>query len=118
VKYLEGLGMDNVLRHEKGLTEYATKRMKECSKISMYGPTTLTNKLGIIPFGVDGLSSHDVALLLDNYGVMMRSGFHCAQPLHETVLKLQSSARASFYVYNTKEEVDRFIEVLKELEQI
>jgi cysteine desulfurase / selenocysteine lyase len=117
VKYLEGLGMDNVLSHEKALTEYAIKRMKECSKISMYGPPDLSNKLGIIPFGVDGLSSHDVALFLDNYGVMMRSGFHCAQPLHEAILKLQSSARASFYVYNTEEEVDRFIEVLKELEQ-
>jgi cysteine desulfurase/selenocysteine lyase len=117
VKYLEGLGMDNVLCHEKALTEYATKRMRECSKVTIYGPSSLSKKLGIIPFGVDGLSSHDVALFLDNYGVMMRSGFHCAQPLHEAVLKLQSSARASFYIYNTKEEVDRFIEVLKELEQ-
>ena len=73
-------------------------------------------KLGIIPFAVKGLSSHDVALFCDNYGIMMRSGYHCAQPLHQ-VFKLQSSARASFYLYNTKEEVDRFIEILKELEQ-
>jgi cysteine desulfurase/selenocysteine lyase len=65
---------------------------------------------------VKGLSSHDVALFLDNFGIMVRSGFHCAQPLHE-LLKLNSSARASFYVYNTQEEVDKFVEVLEEIGQ-
>jgi cysteine desulfurase / selenocysteine lyase len=116
VEYLEGLGMDNVLSHEKALTEYAVKRMKECSKVTVYGPCDLSKKLGIIPFGVKGLSSHDVALFFDNYGVMMRSGYHCAQPLHQ-VFKLESSARASFYIYNTEAEVDRSIEILKEIEQ-
>ncbi len=118
VKYLEGLGMDNVLSHEKALTKYATERMKECGKVTIYGPSSLSEKLGIIPFGVKGLSSHDVALFFDNYGIMLRSGFHCAQPLHEQVLKLQSSARASFYIYNAAEEIDRFIEILKEFEQL
>ena len=116
VDYLEGLGMSDVLCHEKELTQYAVERMSECSKVSVYGPSDLSKKLGIIPFAVKGLSSHDVALFCDNYGVMMRSGYHCAQPLHQ-VFKLQSSARASFYLYNTKEEVDHFIEILKELEQ-
>ncbi len=116
VEYLEGLGMDNVLSHEKALTKYAVERMQECSKVSIYGPSSLSKKLGIIPFGVKGLSSHDVALFFDNYGVMMRSGYHCAQPLHQ-VFKLESSARASFYIYNTEQEVDRFIEILKEFEQ-
>jgi cysteine desulfurase/selenocysteine lyase len=116
VDYLEGLEMSDVLCHEKELTQYAVERMNECSKVSVYGPSDLSKKLGIIPFAVKGLSSHDVALFCDNYGVMMRSGYHCAQPLHQ-VFKLQSSARASFYLYNTKEEVDRFIEILKELEQ-
>jgi cysteine desulfurase / selenocysteine lyase len=117
VKYLEGLGMDNVLSHEKALTKYAFKRMEECSKVTIYGPSNLSDKLGIIPFGVKGLSSHDVALFFDNYGVMLRSGYHCAEPLHQ-IFKLQSSARASFYIYNTEQEVDRFIEVLKELDQL
>ncbi len=117
VKYLEGLGMDNVLDHEKDLTKYAFDRMKECSKVTVYGPGNPSDKLGIIPFAVDGLSSHDVALFFDNYGFMMRSGFHCAQPLHE-FFKLQSSVRASFYIYNTTQEVDRFIEILKEIEQL
>jgi cysteine desulfurase/selenocysteine lyase len=117
VKYLEVLGMDNVLSHEKDLTKYAVERMKEYSKVTIYGPSNLSEKLGIIPFAVEGLSSHDVALFFDNYGIMMRSGFHCAQPLHE-FFKLHSSARASFYIYNTQQEVDRFMEILKEIEQL
>jgi cysteine desulfurase/selenocysteine lyase len=117
VKYLERIGMAEVLKHERLLTEYAVKRMQECGKAKIYGPSDLSAKCGIIPFTVDGLSSHDVALFFDNYGIMIRSGFHCAQPLHQ-IFKLQSSARASFYIYNTREEIDRFIEILKEIEQI
>ena len=117
VRYLKQLGMKNVAAHEEMLTKYAMQRMKDCGeKVEIYGPKDASAKCGIIPFGVAGLSSHDVALFLDNYGIMIRSGFHCAQPLHQ-LLKLSSSARASFYIYNTKEEVDRFIEVLKEIEQ-
>jgi len=117
VKYLKKVGMENVKEHEEALTKYAMSKMRECcKKVKIYGPQTPTAKCGIVPFGVDGVSSHDIALFLDNYGIMVRSGFHCAQPLHE-VFKLNSSARASFYIYNTCEEIDRFIEVLKEIEQ-
>lgn len=117
VKYLERIGMDQVLEHECHLTSYAIERMKGCRKVILHGPTDTSLKCGIIPFSIQGLSSHDVALLFDNYGIMIRSGFHCAQPLHQ-VFKLQSSARASFYIYNTEEEIDRFVEVLKEIEQL
>jgi cysteine desulfurase / selenocysteine lyase len=116
IKYLEQIGMNNVLHHEIQLTEYALKQMRALKKISVYGPLDMSVKCGIIPFTMDGLSSHDIALFCDNYGIMLRSGFHCAQPLHQ-LFKLQSSARASFYIYNTTEEVDRFVEVLKEIEQ-
>ncbi len=118
VKYLERIGMDEVLKHERSLTEYAVGKMQTCcTKLRVYGPTELTSKCGIIPFTVDGLSSHDVALFCDNYGIMIRSGYHCAQPLHQ-IFRLQSSGRASFYIYNTREEVDRFIEVLQEIEKL
>jgi len=117
VKYLMRIGMENVKAHECMLTEYVLKRMLECRKVNIYGPKEAYAKCGIIPFGVEGLSSHDVALFLDNYGIMIRSGFHCTQPLHQ-IFKLTSSARASFYIYNTREEVDRFIEVLEEIEQL
>jgi cysteine desulfurase/selenocysteine lyase len=117
VRYLKRIGMDNVKEHEEKLTEYALPRMQDCcKKLKVYGTKDASAKCGIIPFGVDSLSSHDVALFLDNYGIMIRSGFHCAQPLHE-IFKLSSSARASFYIYNTREEIDSFTEVLKEIEQ-
>jgi len=117
VKYLKRLGMKNVKAHEEMLTEYALSRLQDCCpKIKIYGTKDTSAKCGIIPFGFEGLSSHDIALFLDNYGIMVRSGFHCAQPLHE-ILKLSSSTRASFYIYNTREEIDRFTEILKEIEQ-
>ena len=118
IGYLEKLGMDNVFCHEKELTNYALERIKECGNVTVYGPVNFSEKCGIIPFSVKGLTSHDVALLCDNYGIEIRSGYHCAQPLHQQVLKLQSSDRASFYIYNTKEEVDRFVDVLKEMSQL
>jgi cysteine desulfurase/selenocysteine lyase len=116
VKYLQRLGMENVFQHETELTAYAIKRLAELKKVTVYGPADLKAKCGIIPFSVEGLSSHDVALFCDTFGIMLRSGFHCAQPLHQ-IFNLQSSARASFYIYNTPEEIDRFIEVLKEMEE-
>jgi len=115
VKYLKDVGMENVKGHEEILTEYAIRRMQECEKVTIYGPKDASLKCGILPFNVEGLSSHDVALFLDSYGIMIRSGFHCAQPLHEK-FKLKSSARASFYIYNTLEEIDRFVKLLKEIE--
>ena len=118
VKYVEQLGMANIFLHEKELTEYTIKTMLNCcTKLQLYGTTEPSLKCGIIPFGVKGLNSHDIALFCDTFGIMIRSGFHCAQPLHQ-VFNLQSSARASFYVYNTKEEVDQFVEIIKMMEQL
>jgi cysteine desulfurase/selenocysteine lyase len=116
IKYLKKLGMENVQAHECALTEYALKRIEECKKVKVYGPKDASARCGIIPFNIEGFNSHDVALFLDSYGIMIRSGFHCAQPLHQK-LGLSSSARASFYIYNTKEEIDQFIEALKEIER-
>ena len=116
INYLEQIGMDNILAHEQTLTKYAINGMKNLSKITLYGPTN-SNKCGLVTFGLAGLSSHDVSLLCDNYGIAIRSGYHCAQPLHQ-IFQLQSSARASFYLYNTIEEIDRFLEVLKEIQTL
>jgi len=117
IKYLKNLGMENVWNYEKELEEYALKRFEELEKTRVLGPKDPSNRGGIIPFNIEGLSPHDVALLLDQFGIMVRSGFHCAQPLHEK-LGSKGSVRASFYVYNTKEEIDRFIDVLKEIENV
>ncbi|MCJ7713658.1 cysteine desulfurase, partial [Candidatus Bathyarchaeota archaeon] len=112
IKYLDQIGMNKVWNHEKKLTRYTFDCLQEHKKITIHGSLDVSLKCGIIPFSVQGLSSHDVALFADNFGIMIRSGYHCAQPLHQ-VFNLRSSARASFYIYNTCEEIDRFVEVLK-----
>ena len=117
IRYLGNVGMKNVENYERTLTEYALKRFGELKNAEVYGSKDASVKCGIIPFGIRELGSHDIALFLDSYGIMIRSGTHCAQPLHQA-LKISSSARASLYIYNTKEEVDTFIGVLREIEQI
>jgi cysteine desulfurase/selenocysteine lyase len=116
VRYLRKVGMESVKEHEAVLARYTLKRIQGCKNITVYGPKDASTKCGIVPFGIDGMSSHDIALFLDSYGIMIRSGFHCAQPLHQ-IFKIKSSARASFYVYNTREEIDLFTGILKEIEQ-
>ena len=86
------------------------------SRVKVYGPKNPSDRCGIISFNVDGISSHDISLLLDYHGIMTRSGAHCAQPLHKG-LGVDSSVRASFYIYNTYEEVDRLTEAVKEIEK-
>jgi len=114
IKYLSDLGMDNVFAHEKELTKYAVNCLKDCNNVTLYGPSELSKKCGIIPFSVKGFSSHETAAFFNEYGIAIRSGYHCAQPLHQ-IFKLDSSARASFYLYNTASEIDCFVEILKEL---
>jgi cysteine desulfurase/selenocysteine lyase len=114
VDYLERLGPKEILEHERLLTNYAIERMSELKKVTIYGHNDESMSSGIVPFNVEGMSSHEVALFMDNFGIAIRSGFHCAQPLHQ-LFNLQSSARASFYIYNTFGEIDRFVDVLRQV---
>jgi cysteine desulfurase/selenocysteine lyase len=114
VRYLKGLGMEDVQRHEAELTRYALEGLSGLERIRWYGPGLDSERGGIIPFNMDGVDPHDLALLLDQFGIMVRSGFHCAEPLHQR-LGLKGSVRASFYIYNTREEVDKLIEALGEI---
>ncbi|MEM2226393.1 MAG: cysteine desulfurase [Candidatus Bathyarchaeia archaeon] len=114
VRYLRGLGMENVERHEAELANYALKRLEGVDGIEWYGPGPSSERGGIVSFNMDGFDPHDLALLLDQFGIMVRSGFHCAEPLHQR-LGLKGSVRASFYIYNLKEEVDKLIEALEEI---
>ncbi|MBS7287343.1 MAG: cysteine desulfurase [Candidatus Freyarchaeota archaeon] len=116
VRYLRRLGMENVYIHERNLALYALERIEEVGGIRVYGPGKETERCGIIPFNMTGIDSHDLALLLDQFGIMVRSGLHCAQPLHQR-LGLKSSVRASFYIYNTREEVDRMVDILNNLSE-
>ncbi len=111
VDYLEKIGMENIFQHEKRLTENALNRLSKLSYLSIYGPKTTENKTGVISFSVKGIHPHDVAQLLDQEGIAIRSGFHCAMPLHQK-LQMPSTCRASFYIYNTTEDIDRLVEGL------
>ncbi|WP_299431544.1 cysteine desulfurase [uncultured Meiothermus sp.] len=114
VEYLKKLGMDRVWQHELELTAYALKRLDdELPEVRTFGPRD-SDRAGVIPFVLGGIHAHDVATALDQYGIAVRAGHHCAQPLHRK-LGVAATSRASFYVYTTHEDIDRFIEALKKV---
>lgn len=110
IEYLQDIGMHNVHQFELQMGEYMYQRMTQFKEVTVYGPPP--PRAALCAFNVDGVHSSDLATMLDLEGVAIRSGHHCAQPLHRQ-LGINSSARASLYIYNTKEEVDAFIEALK-----
>lgn len=112
VKYLEKLGMKNVRKHEEEITRYAMEKMSELNGMKIYGPMDTKEKGGVISFNLGDIHPHDLATILDEFGVAVRSGHHCASPLIK-ILGTSATTRASFYVYNNKEEVDRLVDVLK-----
>lgn len=106
IDFLESIGMDNIDKHDRKLAAYAIERMQEIDGLSIYGP--LENRTGIVTFNLDDVHPHDVATVLDAEGVAVRAGHHCCQPLMRW-LNVTATARASFYLYNTEEDVDRLI---------
>ena len=112
VKFLEEVGMDNIHAHEKKLTERALRQLKEIPGLRIIGPGTTENRGGAISFTVEGVHPHDLGQVLDDHGVSIRVGHHCAWPLHRAC-GAQSTARASFYLYNTEEEVDKLVDAIK-----
>lgn len=110
INYLKSIGMENIQGHEAKLTKYAMERMKELKQVKFFGPS-IENRGGIISFNLGDVHPHDLATVLDQEGIAIRAGHHCAQPLMG-VLGVNSTSRASFYFYNSKEEVDVFINAL------
>lgn len=111
VDYLAGIGLDSVKAHIHELITYALENLGQIDKLTLYGPGP-DERTGVVSFNVQGIHSHDLATLLDEQGVAIRAGHHCAQPLIES-LGLSGAARASFYIYNTKEDVDRLIRAIR-----
>ena len=111
IDYLENIGMNNVEKIEKELTKYALDEMQKLAFVTIYGTNNLERHGGVISFNVNGVHPHDVASVLDSENVCIRSGNHCAQPLLR-YMGLDSTCRASFYIYNTKEDIDKLIEAL------
>ncbi|WP_328994633.1 cysteine desulfurase [Kribbella sp. NBC_01245] len=109
--YLSGIGMDKVAAHEQAITAYALEGLLSVPGLTILGPTEIANRGGAISFELDGVHPHDVATVLDTRGIAVRAGHHCARPVHER-FGVQSSTRASFYLYTTPEEVDALVDGL------
>ncbi len=116
VDYLSKIGMTWVEAHEKEITAYAMERLSEISGLKMFGPTA-EHKGGVTAFTLGSIHPHDVAQILDREGIAVRAGHHCAMPLHQR-FNLPATTRASFYLYSTREEVDRLAEGLEKVKQM
>jgi cysteine desulfurase / selenocysteine lyase len=117
VDYLDSIGMERVRAHERDLASYALERLPEVEDIHLYGPPDLDRRGGVVAFAIDGIHPHDIAELCDREGVCVRAGHHCAQPLMRC-LGVGATARASFHVYNSRDEVDRLVDALGKAREV
>ena len=117
IDYLNNLGMDKVREHEIDLTKYALDTISGVKGITLYGPPDPQDRGGVVSFNIGDIHPHDLATIMNDHGVAIRSGHHCAQVLMER-LDVAATSRASFYIYNTKEEIDTFIGALHEARRL
>jgi cysteine desulfurase/selenocysteine lyase len=109
VGFLREVGMDAIVAHERMLVGYAMDLLREVADVTVFGPEDPAERSGVVSFAVGDIHPHDLATILDSEGVAIRAGHHCAQPLMRR-LGVAATARASFYLYNTTEEVDALVE--------
>ena len=114
VDYLNSVGMDNIFEHEEDITKYALEKFKELDGYNIIGPTDEEARGGVISFTHNKIHPHDIGEILDKFGIAIRTGHHCAMPLVRSY-EIVAAARASFYLYNTKEEIDLLIDALREV---
>ena len=112
VDYLTRIGLDKIRQHEMEITRYALDRLKEFIEVKVYGPSDVEQRGGLVAFTFSDIHPHDLSTFLDQEGVAIRAGHHCTMPLHKK-LGITATARASFYLYNTRAEVDALIEALR-----
>lgn len=117
IDYLEKIGMENIRKHEIDLTEYALESMLSINHLTVYGPRDPNYRGGVISFNIADIHPHDLATIMNDHGIAIRSGHHCAQVLMQR-LDVPATSRASFYIYNTKEEIDKFVNAIKEAGRI
>ncbi|ASS94964.1 MULTISPECIES: cysteine desulfurase [Peribacillus] len=108
IDFLEEIGLDNIERHEHKLAAYAMEKMSAVEGLTIYGPKDAEKRAGVVTFNINDVHPHDVATVLDADGIAVRAGHHCAQPLMKW-LDVSSTARASFYLYNTEEDIDKLV---------
>ena len=117
IDYLEKIGMENIRKHEIDLTEYALESILSIKHLTVYGPRDPNYRGGVISFNIADIHPHDLATIMNDHGIAIRSGHHCAQVLMQR-LDVPATSRASFYIYNTKEEIDKFVNAIKEAGRI
>ncbi len=117
VDYLNKIGMEKIRQHEKNLTQYALSKLGEINDLTIYGPRHVNDRGGVITFNIKGVHPHDVAAVLDEEDICVRSGHHCAMPLHEKI-GIGATVRASFYLYNLKEDIDKLVNGLLKVKKL
>lgn len=116
IDYLSGIGMDAIAQHEHALVRYALERLAEIPNLRIFGPSA-EKKGGVVSFVMEGVHAHDISQVLDQHGVAIRAGHHCAMPLHEK-FQIPATARASFYLYNTFDEIDQLVNAIYRVKDI
>lgn len=116
IDFVKRIGYDNIAKHENELLNYANEKLKEIGGIKFIG--TAKNKASVVSFLIEGVHPYDTGTILDQLGIAVRTGFHCTQPLIEQRYKLPGTVRASFAIYNTKEEIDKLAEGIKKVKQM
>jgi cysteine desulfurase/selenocysteine lyase len=117
IDYLDNLGMDKIRDHEMDITRYAMAALADVKDVTIYGPPDIQHRGGLVSFNIADIHPHDLATIMNEDGIAIRSGHHCAQVLMQR-LDVAATSRASFYIYNTKEEVDLFIDALNRARRI
>jgi len=117
VEYLEDIGMDRIERHENQLAQYALEQLEDYDDITVYGPGPGEQRGGLVSFDVESVHPHDLSEVLNDSAVAVRAGDHCTQPLHDK-LGIAATTRASFYIYNTTEEIDALIEAIDDAREL
>jgi len=115
--YIEEVGLAAIREHEQQLADYAMERFREFDDIEVYGPPMGEERSGLVAFNLDGVHAHDLASIMNDRAVAIRAGDHCTQPLHDS-MGITASARASFYLYNTRAEVDVLVEAIDDARQL
>ncbi|WP_257299505.1 aminotransferase class V-fold PLP-dependent enzyme [Haloarchaeobius sp. FL176] len=117
IDYLEDIGMERVQRHEERLSRYAYEQLSEFDDVEIFGPSPDQGRGGLVAFNVGSVHAHDLASIVNDYGVAIRAGDHCTQPLHDK-LGVAASARASFYIYNTEAEIDTLVDAIDDAREL
>jgi len=112
IDYMNEVGFDNIAKHEHELLVYGTQKLQEIEGVTIYGPTDLNKKASVISFNIENIHPYDIGTIIDKLGIAVRTGHHCAQPIMD-FFKIPGTIRASFAFYNTKEEIDIFVEAVK-----